>query len=167
MDKPEIPWLYLAMVAIIFVRWLMAQFRKAAAKRRAYRRNLRRRWDNPEPEPPRPVVPPIPESRPVEDVPRQPESVPQTLQELFEMRRKEIAEAQRKLSPPPIPVKAPEPVEPEVVVPRAKPVVVKKAPPAKPVRRKRTIASTLKNPNELRRALVLKEVLDKPKGFDL
>ncbi|MDF1753781.1 MAG: hypothetical protein P1U89_13455 [Verrucomicrobiales bacterium] len=167
MDKPEIPWLYLAMVAIIFVRWLMAQFRKAAAKRRDYRRNLRRRWDNPEPEPPRPVVvPPIPESRTVEDVPRQPESVPQTLQELFEMRRKEIAEAQRKLSPPPIPVKAPEPVEPEVVVPRAKPVVVK-APPAKPVRRKRSIAATLKNPNELRRALVLKEVLDKPKGFDL
>ncbi|MDF1811352.1 MAG: hypothetical protein P1V20_04035 [Verrucomicrobiales bacterium] len=179
MEEPEIPWIYLAMVAIIFVRWLLAQLKKAARIREEHRRKVRRRWEGditetvhePPPTPHRPpaIPPPHPEKEPhIPQAETRPQ--PQTLQELFEQRRQEIAEAQRRaVTPPPVPkpkkkkeVVEPAPVQTTPMVKRPVPSPPMKTKP----RRKSSLVKTLSNKNSIRNAIILKEILDKPKGLD-
>jgi hypothetical protein len=181
MEDLPIPPFYIAVVAILFLRWLISKAQKAALRREEMR-NQRKRGFQPAPpprpapssaeqasrtsEPPRPVQPSRPEA------PARPaQTVPETLQELFEMRRQAIAEAQREASkPPPIPPPIPETAKKEE--PKAEPI---KVAPLQPVlrdktrlRRKRSsIVADFADRDQIRKAVILKEVLDKPKGFDL
>ncbi len=179
MDVPEKIWIYLAMVAIIFVRWLLNQFKVASEKREAQRRSLRRSWEESSPAPStyqptksNHVPPPLPPKLP---------SQPQTLQELFEQKRQEIAEAQRRMTSPPIVVeKSVEPVLAKTPVQnkaKQSPAIKsqplsKRSQPLRPVRPQGAqvqvsrITKLFSSRDQMRNAIIIKEVIDKPKGFD-
>ena len=181
MDDLPIPPFYIAVVAILFLRWIISRAKKAA-QRRAEMRNQRNRGFQSTPPSPgpaqsaastqtsRPAQPqrPTEPHRPAEP-PSPSQTVPETLQELFEMRRQAIAEAQRAESkPPPIPIKE----EVKEKIPEVKPLVMV---PSKPIqgksdrrgRKTSGIVRSFSDRNQIRKAVILKEVLDKPKGFEL
>lgn len=178
-------WIYLAMVAILGLRWFFEQLKKGAERRRemregGYRRDQQYEQYEAEPQPTR-TPPPIPTSNQPTPQPEttQP-SVPQTLQELFEQRRQEIAKAQREAQrpapqkPPPVEKPAPAPVAASKPKMSATPSEIELNSPfsiggsgKKSKSKGGYISKTLSNKNTLRSALVLKEVLGKPKGFDL
>ena len=176
-------WIYLAMVAILGLRWLIEQFKRAAQQRAEMRERRFRGVDAEAQEqraaPPRRVPPPQQQQREPEPQP-QAQTVPQTLQELFEQRRQEIAEAQRQAAQPkpkPPPLRAPEP-EPKPEVRQEQPVVLPAVAPieadyssliygADAYREKSAISETLSDHEKIRSALILKEILGRPKGLDL
>lgn len=174
MDDFPIPPFYIAVVAILFLRWLISKAQKAALRREEMR-NQRKRGFQPTPPPQPAPSSPEPASRPAqpqrpEEPARPAQTVPETLQELFEMRRQAIAEAEREASkPPPIPPPIPETAKKEE---RVEPI---KVTPAQPVprektrlpRKKSSIVADFADRDQIRKAVILKEVLDKPKGFDL
>lgn len=180
MDEPNIPWIYVAMVAIIFVRWLFGQFKRAATVRQDMREKQRRGGDQSPPPIQRQQTRPTPSSRPVEVEPEP----PRTLQELFEQKRQEIIEAQRQIErqqrereleeeraravPPPLPSRQEPEAEREPIAlesigvhaaVRPKPAIVE------PRKERNQISRLLSDSTSLRNAIILKEILDSPKGL--
>lgn len=182
MEDPGIPWLYVAMVAIIFVRWLLGQFKRAATVRQEMRGERR---DSPDATPP-----PLRRGQLGEDGSRSPESTtfepPQTLQELFEQKRREIAEAQRQLENPRQPELEPEPEPEPEPAPMPPPIPVSPStlpsstiqakaapspgfiPPLESIgasENRSRLAKRLSHGPSIRDAIILKEILDEPKGL--
>lgn len=181
MDEPNIPWIYVAMVAIIFLRWLFTQFKKAATIRQDMREQQRRGRRQPPPTIQRQQSAPS-----CGEVESQPQP-PRTLQELFEQKRQEIIEAQRQIEnerereleeerarsvPPPLPSRPEPEVEREPVTSpigetgigglgSVRPITAL----VEPRRGRNDISQLLSDSTSLRNAIILKEVLDSPKGL--
>ena len=177
-DGSSPPWFYLAVVAILFVRWLLNQFKNAARVREENHQQRQRQRQRQEQRNQHPTYQPphTPQQQ------AEPE-VPTTLQELFEQRRRQIAEAQQRGTyekPPPLPEQTyqPEPAveEPlyqyqEIEEPEDLPYVPHDSPiltGAVGSRRRSGDSPLLKilsNKDQFRDAIILKEILDKPKGL--
>ncbi len=173
-NAPDIPWVYVAMVAIIFIQWVVRQFKAASERRREIMEQRMRGFEIEVPER-RDSYSSYEEEEKDDDYyyederPQQPAAPqPQTLQELFEQRRREIAEAQRKVvvKPPPLPPTQPKPAASEPLPVFKNPEPITKTPPMASRRRSGTQYGQLfSTPSDLRKAFVLKEILDKPKAL--
>lgn len=178
MDEPNIPWIYVAMVAIIFLRWLFTQFKKAATIRQDMREKRGGRQS-----PPPIQRQPTPSSGPAEGD----AGAPRTLQELFEQKRQEIIEAQRQIErerereleeeraravPPPLPARPEFEVEREPVTRPIGGKGVGKLGSTRSIaavvesrRGRNQISRLLSDSTSLRNAIILKEILDSPKAL--
>lgn len=184
-------WIYLAMVAILGLRWFFEQLKRGAERRRqildgtldreeeVYQQQEETYYEEPAQAP---APPPLPTNQRAETQQQQQESapaVPQTLQELFEQRRQEIAKAQREVNKPkptPQPKQqpaAPAPQQPVVSqpVPTGPNQIELNSPFATDSREKskaksrKGIGKLLSDRENVRSAIILNEVIGKPKGL--
>ncbi len=169
MDQPNIPWIYVAMVFIAFAHWIFTQFRAAAEKREEMRRRRSGEWEDDEDDF---IVFEEAESvRPVE------RNLPPPLRDEAGDRREAGPAERRKpspgqVSPPPIPTvdrmrreldakrKAAQALP---SVPKHSPILGGSAEKAK--RRGSGLGALLRDRNQVRGAIILKEILDSPKGL--
>lgn len=201
----ETRWIYVAMVAFLFLRWLINQFKVAAVKREELRQRRMRGFDEgamaraEATNAPR-MPPPLPaqhQSAPAQPVQR-PAEGPQTLQELFQQLRQEIKRAQDVEKRPPETPSRPAPVpstrqnqrnQPQASAKQKKRNQPKQAPvseaPREPVppplvqspiaadshyqksaRKKSAITAILSDPEKTRHAVILREILGRPRGLN-
>lgn len=170
----DIPWLYVAMIFIAFASWVWNKVQEAAAIRRqrlAERRAAERSRRTTEPEwesPYRPQPQPVPEPEP---------EPPQSFRDVFRELERQFSEPEEEefpsRTPPPLP-EQPSLPEPE---PEWSPEAVPLRSVTRPRRRKKTrdgargretsqvLAETLRDRGRLRNALILNEILAKPKAL--
>ena len=172
----DIPWLYVAMIFIAFASWVWNKVQEAAAIRRQRlaerraaersRRTTEPEWESPYRSQPQAVPEPEPEP-------------PRSFQDVFRELERQFAEPEEEelptRTPPPLPAQA-SVSEPEET-PTWSPEAVTLPPLAKPKKkRKRKVASarretsevlsaTLRDRGRLRNALILNEILAKPKAL--
>ncbi len=172
----DVPWIYVAMIFIAFISWLRGRLQDAAAVRReraADRKAKERARRTTEPEYESPYS--------ARDRAPEPE-VPHTFTQIFKEIERQINEAeepppppraepqQRSAAPPPLPSSEPSYQPTEIPVPVA---------PSAPMQRRKkkrkvrvstdsqvdSLTASLSNGGKLRTALILKEVLDKPRAL--
>lgn len=172
----DIPWLYVAMIFIAFLSWVHNRIQEAKEHRRARaiekEKAARARRTTAPPEFESPYRPPSP-SRP------SPESggasAPKTFREVFEELQREFTEPELEIEEPPpsrLPVPPPLPAEPVYEQPVVPVGPIKIAPPLPGAKRLRSsrntgthLIRTLRHGGNLKTALILKEVLDKPRAL--
>ncbi|MEM6915015.1 MAG: hypothetical protein AAF491_00510 [Verrucomicrobiota bacterium] len=170
----DIPWLYVAMIFIAFASWVHNRIQEAREYRRARKiqkeKASRGKQANKTPEftsPYREAPTTVPDS--VDEV-----EAPKTFREVFQELERQFSEpdleepsARSKAKPPPLPSEPPAfsqpsiPDEPLVVTPPM-------AGPSRPSNSQKTsryLVSSLKSGHKLKTALILKEVLDKPRAL--
>ena len=165
----DVPWLYVAMIFIAFVSWVWNRIQEAAEYRRARRiekeqKARARRTTSTAPEFESPY------RRQEQSAPPEPvESVPKSFREVFAELERQFSEPEveepkpRRASPPPLPEEA---VVADQSILSAKPVPV--APPLESVKLSKNretakaLLKTFRSSKDLRTALVMKEILDKP-----
>lgn len=169
----DIPWLYVAMIFIAFLSWVHNRIQEAKEYRRAQKiekeKTARARRTTAPPEFESPYRP----SRPAQN--GEESSAPTTFREVFEDLQREFAEPEAALEEPspsriPVPPLLPaEPIYEQPVLPDG-PVII--APPLQGKKRLRSsrntgthLIRTLCHGGDLKTALILKEVLDKPRAL--
>lgn len=170
----DVPWLYVAMIFIAFVSWVVQRVREASearreriAERKAAER-ARRTTQAPEYESP------YRSGRTAEPEPEPPRTFREVFQELERQMAGHEPEPEPTRVPPPLPPQpetttAPPPRVPSVL-PRvsAAPPRPRKRKPRSAARKRETanaLGSVLRDRGSLRTALVLKEVLDRPRAL--
>lgn len=166
----DVPWLYVAMIFIAFISWVSNRIKEANEYRRARRiekeKAARARRTTAAPE----FQSPYREQASTQAVEEE-ETTPKSFREVFQELERQFTEpaeeevSYERPSPPPLP--ADEPFPTPAFVPTGP---VKVAPPmATKKRRSRntsdSLIKTLRNGENLKTALILKEVLDKPKAL--
>ena len=173
----DVPWIYVAMIFIAFISWLRGRLQDAAAVRReraAERKAKERARRTTEPEYESPYS--------ARDRAPEPEA-PHTFTQIFKEIERQINEAeeeppapssaepqQRSASPPPLPSSEPSYQPTELPVPVAPTAPMQGRRKKRPVRISTdspvdSLTASLSNGGKLRTALILKEVLDKPRAL--
>ncbi|MDF1823894.1 MAG: hypothetical protein P1U68_04585 [Verrucomicrobiales bacterium] len=168
----DVPWLYVAMIFIAFVSWVSNRIKEAAEYRRARKiekekaARARRTTAPPEFQSPyrkqSPPTPSAPEAEP-----------PKSFREVFKELERQFAKPaeetfrDKRPTPPPLPQT---PEEPTIKQPQLPSGPLRVSPPMKMVKRRgrRTsdsLIKTLQHGDKLKTALLLKEILDKPKAL--
>ncbi|MDA8632546.1 hypothetical protein N9406_01670 [Verrucomicrobiales bacterium] len=177
----DIPWIYVVMIFIAFLSWVSNRVKEAAAYRRQMRaeraaaERARRTTQAPEYNSPYRQEPPQrqPERSKPEPEPVEPQSYEDIFRELQRRVSGELEPTQQK-TPPPLPSQSQEAEQPVGAMPKKTSAPVQPSPASGVTERKKRKKSTtrgetataltgiLRNGNQLRNALILKEVLDKP-----
>lgn len=178
----DIPWIPLAMVVIAFLTWLKNRIEEASERRReirARREAAQRARNSAEPAAPSYQSPYREEEEEVfyeEEVVEAPKTFRELMAEIEASNRE--AAPERPSSPPPLPKVSTPTAEPEIFenqFPTSLPdITAKPASPRPSLAKSKTgqtntathpLASSLKNRSQLRNALILKEILDKPRAL--
>lgn len=169
----DIPWLYVAMIFIAFLSWVHNRIQESKEHRRTRKiekeRAARARRTTAPPEFESPYRPSSPPQKGEES------SAPKTFREVFEDLQREFTEPEAALeepSPSRIPVPPPLPAEPIYEQPVLPDGPVRIAPPLQGKKRRRGsrntgthLIRTLRHGGKLKTALILKEVIDKPRAL--
>ncbi|MBP82802.1 MAG: hypothetical protein CMO61_03035 [Verrucomicrobiales bacterium] len=170
----DIPWIYVAMIFIAFISWLRGRIQEASATRR--QRALDRKAKQRERRTTEPAYE-SPYSARREKAAARNDKEPETFRDIFREIERQIktADEDPELAPE-LESSGPPPLPPTSTQPQESPEPVTSTPLATEVRRARrkpsknpsqtgSLASILGNQNHLRTALILSEVLDKPRAL--